>query len=121
MFLERDKTTILSFPHVLSGNPIGVFDSTFRGFPIEALGNDRLWDFFFLHIPSSISPLTFHIFTIHIANSQSRRTECHHSYLRDSTGFAKAAFIACELTVSMAINNAIPPDNKKTHQLKSVL
>lgn len=39
-----------------------------------------------------------------------------YSYLKASTGFAEAARIACQLTVSAAIVNAINPASAKIHQ-----
>ena len=40
----------------------------------------------------------------------------HHSYLKASTGFAVAARIACQLTVSSAIIKAKDPDSTNIHQ-----
>lgn len=40
-----------------------------------------------------------------------------YSYLKLSTGFARAALIACVLTVSSAITNARPPAKANTHQV----
>ena len=44
-----------------------------------------------------------------------------YSYRRESTGFLRAAFQLCRLTVAMAINKAMPPARTNTHQLSVVL
>jgi len=48
-------------------------------------------------------------------------TTPNYSYLRASTGFLVAARKLCRLTDSREIINAMIPDNKNIHQLRSVL
>ena len=53
---------------------------------------------------------------IDITSKEVRNFPFTHSARKDSTGLAIAAFIAWKLTVNKAINNAINPATKNTHQ-----